>query len=93
MPKAPNQPADQDLNNPKADNEPENFEHALAELEALVTSMESGELTLDESLKAFERGVKLARRCQTELKHAEQKVQILNADGTIENFDDISDGE
>ena len=55
--------------------------------------MESGELTLDESLKAFERGVKLARRCQTELKHAEQKVQMLNADGTIENFDDISDGE
>lgn len=92
MPKASDSPADATAKNLTPENEPENFETALAELETLVTSMESGELTLDESLKAFERGVKLARRCQTELKHAEQKVQILNADGTIEDFD-LSDGD
>ncbi|NKC00207.1 MAG: exodeoxyribonuclease VII small subunit [Pseudomonadales bacterium] len=92
MPKASDSSADATANNLTPENEPKNFETALAELETLVTSMESGELTLDESLKAFERGVKLARRCQTELKHAEQKVQILNADGALEDFD-LSDGD
>lgn len=67
--------------------DPETFESALAELEALVTDMESGDLTLDESLKAFERGVGLARRCQVELKQAEQKVQILNAEGKFDDYD------
>ena len=67
--------------------EPETFETALAELEALVTDMESGDLTLDESLKAFERGVKLARRRQSELKQAEQKVQILNKEGKFDDYD------
>ena len=63
------------------------FETALAELEALVANMESGELTLDESLQAFERGVKLARQCQTELKNAELKVQALSEDGELTDFD------
>ena len=49
--------------------------------------MESGELSLDESLKAFERGVTLARQCQTQLSHAEQKIQQLTADGSLEPFD------
>lgn len=53
------------------------FETALAELEALVEKMEQGELSLDESLKQFERGVQLTRSCQQALKDAEQKVQIL----------------
>ena len=43
----------------------------MAELEQLVEKMEDGELTLDESLKAFERGVVLTRLCQSELKNAE----------------------
>jgi exodeoxyribonuclease VII small subunit len=53
------------------------FETALAELETLVVKMEQGELTLDESLQQFERGVQLTRACQQALKDAEQKVQVL----------------
>ena len=53
------------------------FETALAELEALVEKMEQGDMSLDESLKQFERGVQLTRSCQQALKDAEQKVQIL----------------
>lgn len=53
------------------------FEQALADLEDLVTAMEEGDLSLEESLQAFEKGVKLTRDCQTALKQAEQKVQVL----------------
>lgn len=53
------------------------FETALEELEQLVEKMESGETTLEESLKDFERGIELTRTCQTQLKEAEQKVEIL----------------
>jgi len=53
------------------------FEDALSELETLVLDMESGEQSLEESLAQFERGVSLARHCQTSLKAAEQKVQVL----------------
>jgi len=66
------------------------FETALAELEALVEKMEQGDLSLDESLKQFERGVQLTRACQQALKEAEQKVQILlEKDGqpSLEAFD------
>ncbi|MGB5299927.1 MAG: exodeoxyribonuclease VII small subunit [Thiogranum sp.] len=66
------------------------FETALAELEALVDKMEQGDLSLDESLKQFERGVQLTRSCQQALKEAEQKVQILlEKDGqpSLETFD------
>ncbi len=54
-----------------------NFEAALEELEQLVERMETGELTLEESLKAFERGVVLTRDCQKALKDAELRVQAL----------------
>ena len=54
-----------------------NFEAAMAELEELVTTMEDGNLSLEDSLAAFEKGVKLTRECQTALKKAEQKVQVL----------------
>lgn len=53
------------------------FEAALEELEALVERMEGGELSLDESLAAFERGIHLTRRCQQALSEAEQRVQVL----------------
>jgi exodeoxyribonuclease VII small subunit len=53
------------------------FEDALAELEQLVSRLERGELSLEESLQAFERGVNLTRTCQKALQEAEQKVQIL----------------
>jgi exodeoxyribonuclease VII small subunit len=54
-----------------------NFEEALETLEALVEAMEEGELSLEESLKAFEQGIKLTRECQSALEKAEQKVQLL----------------
>src|SRR5260370_30379310 len=53
------------------------FETAMRELEELVDRLEQGELPLEESLAAFERGVMLTRCCQTALKDAEQKVEIL----------------
>lgn len=62
------------------------FEAAMAELEALVQRMESGELALEDSLREFERGVQLTRLCQEQLKAAEQRVRVLNADGTEEAF-------
>ncbi len=60
------------------------FEAALAELEALVAQMEGGGLSLDESLKAFERGVKLTRQCQQVLSTAELKVRTLSESGKLE---------
>ena len=53
------------------------FETAMRDLEALVQRLEQGDLPLEESLAAFERGVALTRSCQTALKEAEQKVEIL----------------
>ncbi|MDX1656100.1 MAG: exodeoxyribonuclease VII small subunit [Candidatus Competibacteraceae bacterium] len=53
------------------------FEQSLRELEALVEKMERGELSLEESLKSFERGVQLSRTCQQALTRAEQKVEML----------------
>ncbi len=53
------------------------FENALSELEELVERMEQGDLSLEQSLKDFERGVALTRACQQALQEAEQKVQIL----------------
>ena len=54
-----------------------NFENALENLEEIVSSMENGELTLEDSLKAFEKGIKLTRECQGALRDAEQKVRVL----------------
>ncbi|OGT32834.1 MAG: exodeoxyribonuclease VII small subunit [Gammaproteobacteria bacterium RBG_16_51_14] len=53
------------------------FEKALKELEQLVEKMEGGELTLEDSMHHFERGIALTRACQKALVEAEQKVQIL----------------
>ena len=62
------------------------FEKSLDELETLVRNLEQGELSLEQSLSAFERGVKLTRACQQALKSAEQRVEQLvqNDDGTQE---------
>ncbi|MCK5355024.1 MAG: exodeoxyribonuclease VII small subunit [Methyloprofundus sp.] len=67
------------------------FEDSLAELEQLVEQLEQGDISLEESLKTFERGVKLTRTCQKSLQEAEQKVQILlekNGQQTLETFTD-----
>ncbi len=53
------------------------FEKDLSALEEIVTAMESGNISLEESLKHFENGIRLYRRCQSALAQAEQRVQIL----------------
>ncbi len=74
---------------PKKNPATQPFEAALAELESVVVSLERGELSLEDSLETFERGVELTRICQEALKQAEQKIQILSekkADGKLEPF-------
>ena len=68
-----------------------NFEKKLTRLEEIVQKMESGEISLDDSLKLFEEGVKLSRECNKELNEAEQKVQKLvgvdaNGEPVMEDF-------
>jgi exodeoxyribonuclease VII small subunit len=62
---------------PETDSKPLDFETAMRDLEQIVERLEHGDLPLEESLAAFERGVMLTRNCQTALKEAEQKVEIL----------------
>ncbi|WP_446808340.1 exodeoxyribonuclease VII small subunit [Methylomonas sp. 2BW1-5-20] len=67
------------------------FEEAMEELEKLVEQMERGDISLEESLKSFERGIRLTRTCQQALQDAEQKIQILiekNGQQTLEPFTD-----
>lgn len=67
------------------------FEESMDELEKLVEQMERGDLSLEDALKSFERGIKLTRTCQQALQDAEQKVQILlekNGQQTLEPFND-----
>ncbi len=66
-----------------------NFEKTFAELEELVKKMEGGDLSLEESLKYFERGILLTKNCQQALNKAEQKVRILlekNNKNNLESF-------
>ncbi|BFM22007.1 exodeoxyribonuclease VII small subunit [Gilvimarinus japonicus] len=66
------------------------LETSLSELESIVAQMETGELTLEQSLAAFEQGIKLTRDCQTRLQQAEQQVQMLieqNGEPTLTDFD------
>jgi len=74
---------------PPRDNKLPDFEKSLTELEALVAKLEQGDVPLEEALKTFERGVALTRQCQTALRTAQQKVEVLlarNGDETIEAF-------
>lgn len=61
----------------KKSSTPPDFEAALAELEKIVEKMESGEQTLEESMKSFQRGIELTRACQQGLRAAEQRVEKL----------------
>ena len=65
------------------------FESAMAELELLVSKIETGNLSLEESLKEFENGIKLSRICQSALKNAENRVKILS-DGEDNNEQDFT---
>lgn len=55
------------------------FEKNLNELESIVRQLEQGDLPLEEALKQFEKGMKLANKCQTTLNQAEQKVSVLSS--------------
>ncbi len=68
------------------------FETALSELEALVEQLESGELPLEASLKAFEKGIELTRHCQNALKAAELKVKELTENDELVDLDLNTDG-
>ena len=65
---------------------PPSFEAALAELEAIVATMEGGQLPLQQSLAAYRRGAQLLQFCQAALKDAQQQVQVLEK-GVLKSFD------
>ena len=66
-----------------------NLEKSLADLEDLVEELESGDLPLEKAMKKFEEGIKLTRGCQTALKEAEQKVEILLKSAGGEDLEDF----
>ena len=68
----------------------DNFEESMKKLEGIVTELENGNLNLDESVKRFEEGMKIAKQCNTILESAEKKITILlEKDGELkeEDFD------
>ena len=66
-----------------------NLEKSLADLEELVEELESGDLPLEKAMKKFEEGIKLTRGCQSALKEAEQKVEILLQSAGGEDLEDF----
>ena len=60
-----------------------NFEDSLAKLESIVDALEDNDVSLEESVKKFEEGIKLVKDCQSQLKEAELKVNKLMGDGEI----------
>lgn len=68
-----------DATKSKSDDKPASFESALAELEAIVASMETGQLPLEQSLAAYKRGAELLQFCQAQLQEAQQQVRVLEA--------------
>ena len=75
--------------------EKKTFEQSISELEEIVSELENGDVTLDESLSLFEKGIKLSKGCQKMLDEAEKKVSILMTDdnGEIqkEEFGDLNE--
>jgi len=57
------------------------FEEAMAELEQVVGKLERGDVALDDSIKLYERGAALKKRCEKKLKDAEEKVHAITTDG------------
>ena len=79
----------------KAKKKPD-FEQYLAELEALVDALEAGNLSFEQSLTSFEKGITLTRTCQAALNEAEQTVKILtekNGQSTLDNMPIASDDD
>jgi exodeoxyribonuclease VII small subunit len=76
----------------RAADAPHSFEAALAELEAIVARMESGDLPLEQALASYKRGAQLLQFCQSALKDAQQQVQVLEA-GLLQDFADADRGD
>lgn len=70
---------------PAASSQPKSFEAASAELESIVSQMETGQMSLEDSLAAYKRGAELLQYCQNTLQNAQQEVRILEAD-MLKNF-------
>lgn len=64
------------------------FESALKELEAIVAQMETGQLPLEQSLQAYQRGSELLQFCQKSLAGIEQQVRLLNENNTLQTYKD-----
>ena len=62
------------------------LETNLKELESIVSKMEQGDMALEDSIKSYEKGMLLLKLCQDSLKEIEQKVLILSAENTLEQF-------
>ncbi len=63
------------------ENHIKDFESAIGELETVVKTLEAGDLSLEQSLRLFERGVQLSRFCHTRLEDAERRIEILSQNG------------
>ena len=68
---------------------PPNFEATIAELETIIAQMESGNLPLDQSIKAYQRGAELLQSCQQSLADAEQQVRILTEANKLAAFENV----
>ncbi|WWP02265.1 MAG: exodeoxyribonuclease VII small subunit [Candidatus Dasytiphilus stammeri] len=66
------------------------FESSIQQLEQIVSYLEKGDLSLEEAINAFEKGIKLAKISQETLQNAEQRVQILLKNETLSNFININ---
>jgi exodeoxyribonuclease VII small subunit len=73
------------MSKPLTSDPPGSFEAALSELEKIVANMESGKLSLEQTLAAHKRGLELAQYCQTMLAQAQQQVKVLEEDA-LKNF-------
>lgn len=80
-------PADADASSPTI---PSRFEDAVTELEAIVAAMESGSLSLEDSLNQFQRGSQLLRHCRSTLESAEQRIRVLEGEA-LQNLDNTPD--
>ena len=65
------------------------FEDSIEKLESLVENLESGDLTLDESIKKFEEGIKLYKSCKDLLSESEQKIKVLTDSLKEEDFPEL----
>ena len=83
------------MTEPKRTTKSPNFEKSLSSLEKLVEELEQGDLSLEQALKNYEKGISLARECQSALKYAEQRVHTLMEENEqlAEDADDYEDDD